>query len=274
MMRWSSIALLASLTSACESAEREPSSLTLLPVTTRDFAFETSDSVPAGRVRMVMKNAGPSYHHIQLIRWDRDLSWQQVVDSLPADGAILPWMIPVGGIEGPDDHALSVTVDLDLDAGTHLFICRIWAPDKRAHSAHGMVRPLEVIASGARRPTPAPDEIPIDLNEYAFTAPETLRAGAHALRIENRGREEHHIAVARLAPGKSLADALREQPPNEPPSYVVIGGTASIGPGLHNILHVSLEPGPYLLICFVLDRTKVGKRHYELGMLRTLTVTN
>jgi len=48
-----------------------------------------------------MKNAGPSYHHIQLIRWDRDLTWQQVVDSLPADGAILPWMIPVGGIEGP-----------------------------------------------------------------------------------------------------------------------------------------------------------------------------
>jgi len=55
---------------------------------------------------------------------------------------------------------------------------------------------------------------------------------------------------------------------------VVIGGTASIGPGLHNTLHVSLDPGPYLLICFVLDRTKGGKRHYELGMLRSLTVTN
>jgi len=273
-MRWSRIALLICLTSTCQSAERASSSTTSLPVTTRDFAFETLDSVPAGRVRMVMTNAGPSYHHVQLIRWDRDLTWQQVVDSLPEDGAILPWMIPVGGIEGPDDYSLSVTVDLDLDAGVYLFICRIWAPDKRAHSAYGMVRPLYVVGSGVPPPPRAANEVPIDLNEYAFTAPDTLRAGTHALRVENRGREEHHIAVARLAPGKSAADAMREQAPNEPPAFVVVGGTASIGPGLHNTLHVSLAPGPYLLICFVLDRARVGKRHYELGMIRSLTVTN
>ncbi len=106
MMRSGGIALLIGLTSACRSTERQSSSITMLPVTTRDFAFETLDSVPAGRVRMVMKNAGPSYHHVQLIRWDRELTWQQVVDSLPADGAILPWMILVGGIEGPDDYSL------------------------------------------------------------------------------------------------------------------------------------------------------------------------
>ena len=257
---------------AC-SPERELTLPAVLHITTRDFAFETSDSVAAGRVRLTMRNAGPSYHHVQLVRINLDISWQQAIDSLPEDGSLLPWMIAVGGIEGPDDYSLAVTVDLDLTPGLHLLICRIYASDGRAHSAHGMARPLHVVAterSGGQ--TDLAGEVTVGLLDYAFAAPDTIRSAVRSLRIENRGREDHHIAIARFAPGKSLPDALIEQSPTAPPTYTVLGGTAALAPGMRNILHVSLDPGRYVLLCFVLNRTTSVERHYQMGMIRALTV--
>ncbi|MGH7714050.1 MAG: hypothetical protein ACREOG_22410, partial [Gemmatimonadaceae bacterium] len=225
--------VLLSVLVACGSRARD-TGIVALSVITRDFAFETSDSVPAGRVRMTMRNAGPSYHHVQVVRIERNLSWQEARDSLPEDGSLPSWMRAVGGAEGPDNYARIVTVDLDLRSGLHLLICRIYAPDRRAHSAHGMVRPLHVGAYADRAVLRLRDaDVTVRLLDYAFVAPDTLPSGLRTLRIENRGRVDHHVALARLAPGKSIANALREQAPGEPPPYDVLGGTTALAPGEH-----------------------------------------
>jgi hypothetical protein len=136
-----------------------------------------------------------------------------------------------------------------------------------------MARALHVVAAKRSEGlTDVEGEVTVGMLDYAFAAPDTIRSTVRSLRIENRGREDHHIAVARLAPGKSVTDALIEQPPTAAPIYTVIGGTAALGRGMHNILHVSLDPGRYVLLCFVLKRTTSEMRHYQMGMIRTLNV--
>jgi hypothetical protein len=245
--------------------------ITLFPVTTRDYAFEAPDSVAAGRVRLVMHNEAPSYHHVQILRIDSALSFDEAVASLPENGNIPAGMTPVGGAEGADSIARDVTVDVPLQPGRYLLICRINAPDGKPHSAHGMVRPFVAVASAAEPDLPTAD-LTIDMADYAFMGPDTLRAGERRILVVNRGPDEHHLAVARLMPGKTLADAMQDPTPGQAPALMVLGGTAGLAAGERNVVHLTLEPGPYALFCFVSTPNSKQMQHYKIGMVRSLTV--
>lgn len=242
-----------------------------IDVVATEFAFSAPDSVAAGVVRMTFHNRGRDYHHVQVVRAETPLSIAAVLDSLPDSGALPAWLIPVGGVEGADSLARPVTVELSLQAGRHLLICRIITADKKLHYHLGMIRELAVVDDGRRSER---DDLSADttvtLVDFAFRSPDSLAAGVHRFLVRNEGRQEHHLALARIAPGKSLRDVAAVEPgPTD--VFHVLGGTAGLARGEENLFEVDLPAGRYVFLCFVPDQAS-RKDHYQLGMLRELVV--
>jgi hypothetical protein len=88
-----------------------------------------------------------------------------------------------------------------------------------------------------------------DFSFFSISISETRMAGATA---ETYG--------ASLAPGYT-----------GPPQGHGMGGGGAIAAGLEQWWKVTLEPGNYLMTCFVPDPT--GKPHLMLGMVKTFTVS-
>lgn len=112
--------------------------------------------------------------------------------------------------------------------------------------------------------------------EYAFLMPETIAGGWTTLAFANTGAEPHEFALAKLGSGKTIKDveayladpAAQQQPP---PGWVGIrAGIPTLDSGEEASLSQDLEPGRYVLLCFLSDPE--GVSHIEHGMLREFMV--
>jgi uncharacterized cupredoxin-like copper-binding protein len=107
--------------------------------------------------------------------------------------------------------------------------------------------------------------------DFKFDAPDIIPAGLTEFRFLNKGPSLHHMAVLRLAGGKTVDDlraALAN--PGPPPSWVKeMGGPNASAPGLESNATMMLEPGNYVLICFV---DIGGPPHFSKGMVKGLRV--
>ena len=108
----------------------------------------------------------------------------------------------------------------------------------------------------------------VEGTEYAFVTPSTIDGGVVSMEFANTGEEPHEFAMGRLQPGKTLAD-FREELTNggdeEPTSSVDVGGVPLLSPGEQVTITRSLEPGAYVLVCFV--PAPDGKTHFQHGMI-------
>jgi hypothetical protein len=112
--------------------------------------------------------------------------------------------------------------------------------------------------------------------EYAYVMPETIEGGWTTMEFANTGDEWHEFALAKIGGGKTiddvrryLADPKSQQQP--PPDWVQIrAGIPTLDAGESAALTQTLEPGRYVLLCF-LDAPD-GKSHIAHGMLRAFEV--
>lgn len=259
---------------ACISEKPIQANVAEVDVTGTEFAFDAPDSLQPGLTRFTFHNVGRTYHHMQLVRLNADIPFEAAQESLPDVEPLPKWMIPVGGVEGADSLGQPVTVTVPLTPGRYLIICRITTPKRETHYSLGMVRPFVVTersgTSAPSRVAHSQGTIVVRLRDYAFEAPDTLAAGKHTFEVRNMGPSEHHVAVARLAPGATVRDILNA-PPGSSVAFSVLGGTAGLAPGEANWLHLELTPGNYVLLCFV-EEPSTHKEHLQLGMIRMLTV--
>jgi hypothetical protein len=132
--------------------------------------------------------------------------------------------------------------------------------------------------AGAPAAPPEPQANVVELvgDEYGYLMPAAVKGGWTTLRLDNRGDEPHEFALAKLTGGKTVADVRRyladpksqEQPP---PAWVQIRpGLPTLAAGETAALTQALEPGRYVLLCF-LDAPD-GRSHIEHGMLREFEV--
>ena len=103
--------------------------------------------------------------------------------------------------------------------------------------------------------------------EYAYVGPDRWRAGSHMLRIENSGRQDHQLRLARLRPGASIRDWMSAADPGTVAAPVA--GVARMGPGAVAYLPVELAAGSYVAYCLVTDPAS-GRQHVAMGMLRAI----
>jgi hypothetical protein len=130
-------------------------------------------------------------------------------------------------------------------------------------------------AACARRPAPpaGPAIVTITATDYAFAAPDTIPAGLTTLRMLNQGRELHQ-AVVLGASGNTkswseLEAGLKMEGP--PPAWLTVpAGPGVVGEGDSSVVTARLEPGNYLVVCFI--PSPDGQMHVMKGMFRRLVV--
>jgi hypothetical protein len=107
------------------------------------------------------------------------------------------------------------------------------------------------------------------MSDFAYVGADRWTAGSHLLRVENRGRQDHQLRIARLREGSSVRD-WHDAP--EPRDYAIdVAGVARLGSRRIVYLPADLPRGDYVMYCLVADETS-GVPHIELGMFRAIHV--
>jgi len=143
-----------------------------------------------------------------------------------------------------------------------------------------------------------PQVLEITAEDYAFRAPEEADAGWTTVRLLNEGEEHHFVVLLRLPEGQTFDDYLvevaepfnqvwyrmrdghigpdeaMEQLGTELPDWFWTteprGGAGLVLPGGTAEVTVKLEPGEYVLECYM--KTPEGEFHAMEGMAAPLTV--
>jgi hypothetical protein len=123
-------------------------------------------------------------------------------------------------------------------------------------------------------PSKAPPVVTVHAHDFTFDGPKLLKPGATTFRLVNDGKELHHLALIKLAKGKTFkdfAEAMKVEGP--PPKWITgVGGPNPATPGSTVEATLSLEPGEYVMICFI---PSPGERvpHALKGMVNSFTVS-
>lgn len=248
-----------------------------LQIVATDHAFEMDATVASGYIRLKLDNLGESDHHAILFRLNDDASEKDFQTALMSGdlGAVLAVTSVYGGPNaGPGGNG---TVIAYLDPGHYSAVCVV--PDEQGipHVAHGMVAPLEVLASPADLDEPVV-AAEVTLIDMAFVdLPSQIQPGDHTWKVTNGGPQLHEIVVLRLAEPlnpEQLIGILTGEVPIEggPPPFEVVGGTAPMGEGAVNYLELTLETGPHMAICFIPD-AETGMPHFLMGMIARFDVS-
>lgn len=109
--------------------------------------------------------------------------------------------------------------------------------------------------------------------DYTFQASDSIASGVVTVRLVNRGRIGHQVALARLDDSSSLARVMKTLVENKEHTGGVrwSGGVESAIPGESSETTLALEPGRYVIVC-AFDGDN-GHPHMSMGMIRSLVVT-
>jgi hypothetical protein len=128
------------------------------------------------------------------------------------------------------------------------------------------------------------EQVEFSARDYAFSGPDSVTSGLVKFTLTNEGEEPHHLQLVQLPPGMTAEDFINvmqeggegpsssggaDGPP--PPTLVEAGGPGTAMPGATSNATVDLEPGTYLMACFVPNAE--GVPHAALGMVGELQVT-
>lgn len=109
--------------------------------------------------------------------------------------------------------------------------------------------------------------------------PAGLLAGPTAFRVANRGGELHELVIARLDDQSADPAAIVALEAADALGQLDVEGATEVAPGATGHVVVDLQPGRYVVACFVPGGTVNteweghGPTHASTGMWQTLTVT-
>jgi hypothetical protein len=239
-----------------------------------DFSYSVSEPITAGWVGITLTNSGAEAHHIQFLRLNDGVTFDQFQDALlQGEGPALALTEQVGGV-GTIAPAGTAQALLNLPAGEYAILCFVPSPtDHLPHLAKGMVQSLTVeAATSTRREEPTAD-LTIELKDFMFDMPETLPAGDIMIEIVNQGPEAHEWNVLRLAEGRILEDVMAYlENPQGPPPFTPIGGMNGLAPGKNGYVEFNLTSGSYVAICNIPSPAANGMAHSALGMVMEFSV--
>ena len=115
--------------------------------------------------------------------------------------------------------------------------------------------------------------VEVTLDDYSFTMPDTLPAGAVRIEATNVGAEDHEVSFARVIDGATVADVVAAAEESDSAADVLLdfhGGPTSVRPGATETVEVDLPAGTYLVLDFI--PSPDGTPHIDLGMFKVVTV--
>jgi len=121
---------------------------------------------------------------------------------------------------------------------------------------------------------------------YEYGLPARMTGGWNRFTLRNRGVEDHHAMIMKLADGKTFDDltaaskeTLKSMGPHGVTDFsamtalgTALGGPGSVSPGEESSTILELAPGQYAVLCLIPG--KDGMPHYAMGMMHELEVTD
>ena len=122
----------------------------------------------------------------------------------------------------------------------------------------------------------APRVVAVRAYDYGFRSPASIPAGTITFRLTNGGKEVHHLWIVRLNEGKTPAEFMKAMnawgSALKMPAWAVdVGGPNNVGAGETAEGTMTLDPGTYMLVCWV--QSPDGRPHVMKGMIKSLAVT-
>lgn len=135
--------------------------------------------------------------------------------------------------------------------------------------------PLALLAqSTAFVPVPGANLVHIVVHDYSYDMPASFPAGLTTFVLRNEGTQGHHLQLARVDSGKTMADvhaALMREGPFPLWMHTVGGPNTPVPGGGETNATLMLEPGSYVAYCTI--PAADGKSHFTKGMMKSITVT-
>ena len=223
-------------------------------------------AVPTGFVAFTFQNATGEPLGGPLVRLRPGATLAELGAALMADDfpAFTRLVTAVGAALGTPPGQ-SQEVVLNLQAGTYVY--GTFGEEGPTFATFQAVPP-----AAATEPPQAAGEIV--MGDFFFQAP-TIRAGTQTLQVTNTGQQFHHMLVARLASGVTLAEVFAMEEagtdPLEAGLVELTNGLSDLSPGQMAWPTLNFTPGNYAMVCFVEDPA-TGQEHVALGMFLEFTV--
>jgi hypothetical protein len=223
-----------------------------------------------GLADITLRNEGKGSGDLQLIWVEGDHSPEEVVDAfreVRAGKAFPEWFLVGGGV-GTTQAGQTQTVTQVFKPGTY------YAFNTEASRAipHPDFVPETEVSGEASEETVDADET-ISAFEYGFEA-EELPSGPTEVVFDNTGAQPHHLLASPLV-GDATADDVerffRTEKGKLPLEAKGSQSTAVVEGGESQVITLDLEPGRYVLYCFISDRTG-GPPHVVKGMVDEVDV--
>jgi hypothetical protein len=228
------------------------------------------DSADTGLAEITLENEGKEEGDLQLIRAEGDHSPEEALEGLEKamKGQAFPEWFYAGGGVGTTAGGESQAVTQVLEPGTYYAFA--------TEGGQGPPDPASVPAmevSGEESDETVDSDETVSAFDYGFDA-ETLPSGETEIAFDNTGAQPHHLIAAPLAGQNTAKDVESFFKSNEgKPPFEEEGGqsTAVIEGGEGQLVTLDLEPGRYVLFCFISDR-QGGQPHALKGMVDEIEV--
>jgi hypothetical protein len=231
-------------------------------------------SVPAGRTLIALENAGQESWHGFLLRLPEGVTVDAVMSATPgAEDVPPPWLFDASypGFPGETQPGETDYAVVDLAPGEHLIV---------GDSFQSLLVTGDAATPSAASEPPA--TATVSLFEYGFDLPDTLASGRQVWAVTNAGREPHELLLARSPSPMTreqvmelvMAESQDATPTGGGPSgrdILGVGGVGWLSPGTTAWAEVNLEPGTYIVLCFVPD-PETFTPHVAMGMVDVFTV--
>lgn len=129
-----------------------------------------------------------------------------------------------------------------------------------------------LLAACAPQESPGPNVVTVVASDFGYDLPDQIPAGVTTVRMVNEGSEAHHAVIAKIEAGRTVEELVEQyEAENYWPEYVeYVGGPGDTAPGDTAQMTLTLEPGHYVLVCFI--PSPDGAPHLMKGMTRLVEV--
>jgi hypothetical protein len=255
---------------ACGDSDDEAQSLSIsISGDGKAAKFSGPESAESGEAEITFSNETKDEAEMQLIRVEGDHSAEDVVEGLEdaSSGKPFPdWFFAGGGVS-PAKPGESKSVTQVLYPGTYY----------TTNTEADQLDPKSMLAfevTGDEPDKALEADATVKAAEYTFE-PEDLTAGENEIAFENVGAQPHHLLIAPLNGDNTVKDveaAIKEESKGPPPfDEKEFQGTAVIEGGESQLVEMDLDPGRYVMLCFISDR-QGGPPHALKGMIDEVEV--
>jgi len=250
-----------------------------LHIVATDTAFQAPAQATAGLTLLTIENQSSSDASVTLGGPKEGQTMDEMVQTLatPSPQGFPPIFYEIKLTGGPTAKpGETKQVLINLTEGD-------WAAFGEANQAPAFI--TVAAAQGAASSEPAAD-LTIETKEFDFPGfPDQITAGDHLMKVTNTGEQPHIVIISTAPEGLTTVEyinflsalmsgtPLAEGTPTfDESAFQDVDGLEALSSGMTAWMPLHLEPGTYVVACFIGDKD-TGVPHAAEGMAKVFTVT-